>query len=173
MEVSHLIVSPYIRDKWCVLSPSIRNKLCVLSPSINDVLSPLCRTASHLVVSPSIRDKWCALAPFHRRVSYLVVSPSVNDVCYLPSAEQPAILFFPPCNWCVLSPFCRAASHLVLSSSINVVCYIPSVVSWCGLVVRHLAGKQKDLGSIHFSSPFSSLQKCWFMDTVLWLCPRS
>ena len=29
-------------------------------------------------------------------------------------------------------------------------------VSRCGLAVRRLAGKQKDLGSIHFGSPFSS-----------------
>ena len=40
-------------------------------------------------------------------------------------------------------------------------------LSRCGLVVRRLAGKQKDLGSIRFGSPFSSLQKLWFMDTVL------
>ena len=40
-------------------------------------------------------------------------------------------------------------------------------VSRCGLVVRRLAGKQKDLGSIRFGPPFSSLQKLWFMDTVL------
>ena len=43
-------------------------------------------------------------------------------------------------------------------------------VSRCGLAIRRLAGKQKDLGSIRFGSPFSSLQKLWFMDTVLWLC---
>ena len=30
------------------------------------------------------------------------------------------------------------------------------IVSRCGLVVRRLAGKQKDLGSIRFGSPFSS-----------------
>ena len=42
-----------------------------------------------------------------------------------------------------------------------------SLVSRCGLVVRRLAGKQKDLGSIRFGSPFSSLQKLWCMDTVL------
>ena len=41
------------------------------------------------------------------------------------------------------------------------------VSSRCGLAVRRLAGKQKDLGSIRFGSPFSSLQKLWFMDTVL------
>ena len=46
-------------------------------------------------------------------------------------------------------------------------------VSRCGLAVRRLAGKQKDLGSIRFGSPFSSLQKLWFMDTVLWLCPHN
>ena len=40
-------------------------------------------------------------------------------------------------------------------------------VSRCGLAVRRLAGKQKDLGSIRFGSPFSSLQNLWFMDTVL------
>ena len=40
-------------------------------------------------------------------------------------------------------------------------------VSRCGLAVRRLAGKQKDLGSIRFGSPFSSLQKLWFMDIVL------
>ena len=40
-------------------------------------------------------------------------------------------------------------------------------VSRCGLAVRRLAGKQKDLGSIRFGSPFSSIQKLWFMDTVL------
>ena len=33
-------------------------------------------------------------------------------------------------------------------------------MSWCGLAVRHLAGKQKDLGSIRFSSPFSSFKNC-------------
>ena len=42
-----------------------------------------------------------------------------------------------------------------------------SLVSQCDLAVRRLAGKQKDLGSIRFGSPFSSLQKLWFMDTVL------
>ena len=37
---------------------------------------------------------------------------------------------------------------------------VPSnFVSRCGLAVRRLAGKQKDLGSIRFGSPFSSLQK--------------
>ena len=41
------------------------------------------------------------------------------------------------------------------------------VVSRCGLAVRRLAGKQKDLGSIGLGSPFSFLQKLWFMDTVL------
>ena len=35
----------------------------------------------------------------------------------------------------------------------------PLEVSRCGLAVRRLAGKQKDLGSIRFCSPFSSLQK--------------
>ena len=40
-------------------------------------------------------------------------------------------------------------------------------VSRCGLAARRLAGKQKDLGSIRFGSHFSSLQKLWFMDTVL------
>ena len=40
-------------------------------------------------------------------------------------------------------------------------------VSRFGLAVRRLAGKQKDLGSIRFGSPFSSLQKLWFMGTVL------
>ena len=34
-----------------------------------------------------------------------------------------------------------------------------SGVSRCGLAVRRLAGKQKDLGSIRFGSPFSSFQK--------------
>ncbi len=34
-----------------------------------------------------------------------------------------------------------------------------ATVSRCGLAVRRLAGKQKDLGSIRFGSPFSSLQK--------------
>ena len=36
-------------------------------------------------------------------------------------------------------------------------------LSRCGLVVRRLAGKQKDLGSIRFGSPFSS--KIVVMDT--------
>ena len=45
--------------------------------------------------------------------------------------------------------------------------YSLPLVSRCGLAVRRLAGKQKDLGSIRFGSPFSSLQKLWFMDTVL------
>ena len=40
-------------------------------------------------------------------------------------------------------------------------------VSQYGLAVRHLAGKQKDLGSIRFGSPFSSVQKLCVMDTVL------
>ena len=42
-----------------------------------------------------------------------------------------------------------------------------AVVSRCGLAVRRLAGKQKDLGSIRFGSLFSSLQNLWFTDTVL------
>ena len=41
----------------------------------------------------------------------------------------------------------------------------PSSVSWCGLTVRRLAGKQ-DLGSIRFGSPVSSLPKLSSMDTV-------
>ena len=45
--------------------------------------------------------------------------------------------------------------------------FVFGVVSRCGLAVRRLAGKQKDLGSIRFGSSFSSLQKLWFMDTVL------
>ena len=49
----------------------------------------------------------------------------------------------------------------------NVCMHVPRLVSRYGLAVRRLAGKQKDLGSIHFSSSFSSLQKLWFMDTVL------
>ena len=44
-------------------------------------------------------------------------------------------------------------------------------VSRCGLAVRRLTDlegvKQTDLGSIRFGSPFSSLQKLWFIDTVL------
>ena len=39
-------------------------------------------------------------------------------------------------------------------------------VSRCGLAVRRLAGKQKDLGSIRFGSPFSFLQNLWFTDTA-------
>ena len=38
----------------------------------------------------------------------------------------------------------------------NVSCF---GVSRCGLAVRRLAGKQKDLGSIRFGSPSSSLKK--------------
>ena len=53
--------------------------------------------------------------------------------------------------------------NLLLSGS----CLAQLSVSRCGLVVRRLAGKQKDLGSIRFGSPFSSLQKLSFMDTVL------
>ena len=41
------------------------------------------------------------------------------------------------------------------------------LVSQCGLAVRRLAGKQKDLGSIRFGSLFSTLQTLWFMYTVL------
>ena len=40
-------------------------------------------------------------------------------------------------------------------------------LSRCGLAVRRLAGEKKDLGSIRFDSPFSSIKKLWFMDTVL------
>ena len=46
-----------------------------------------------------------------------------------------------------------------------------SHLSRCGLAVRRLAGKQKDLGSIRLGSPFSSLQKLWFMDTCLVTLP--
>ena len=38
-------------------------------------------------------------------------------------------------------------------------------MSRCGLAVRRLASEQKDLGSIRFGSPFSSLQKLWFMES--------
>ena len=37
--------------------------------------------------------------------------------------------------------------------------FLSDSVSRCGLAVRRLAGKQKDLGSIRFGSPFSSLRK--------------
>ena len=47
------------------------------------------------------------------------------------------------------------------------VCMFSMLVSRYGLAVRRLAGNQKDLGSIRFGSPFSSLQKLWFTDTVL------
>ena len=49
---------------------------------------------------------------------------------------------------------------LVLCSSAKSATPLPSPhVSQCGLAVRRLAGKQKDLGSIRFGSSFSSLQK--------------
>ena len=54
----------------------------------------------------------------------------------------------------------------------NVCMHVPRLVSRYGLAVRRLAGKQKDLGSIRFGSHFSSLQKLWFMDTLLCLCPH-
>ena len=38
----------------------------------------------------------------------------------------------------------------------KVPCFHTQQVSRCGLVVRRLAGKQKDLGSTLFGSPFSS-----------------
>ena len=56
-----------------------------------------------------------------------------------------------------------------------VTCYIPEPCCFifsvlplarCGLAVRRLAGKQKDLGSIRFGSPFSFLQKLF-----LWTLP--
>ena len=67
----------------------------------------------------------------------------------------------------------RAGPTLYQLSYIPILDYLVGVlspvspVSRCGLVVRRLAGKQKDLGSIRFGSPFSSLQKLWFMDNVL------
>ena len=42
-------------------------------------------------------------------------------------------------------------------------------MSRCGLAVRRYAGKQKDLGSIRFGSPFSSkfvTQSCDFAHTI-------
>ena len=56
---------------------------------------------------------------------------------------------------------------LMVSVDVKPYVLLPSPVSRCGLAVRRQAGKQKDLGSIRFGSPFSSLQKLWFMDTVL------
>ena len=53
------------------------------------------------------------------------------------------------------------------STIINLNVSTNSTVSRCGLAVRRLAGKQKDLGSIRVGTPFSFLQKLWFMDTVL------
>ena len=53
-----------------------------------------------------------------------------------------------------------AHSSLPLSLSLT--------VSRCGLAVRRLVGKQKNLGSIRFGSAFSSsLQRLWFMDIPL------
>ena len=52
-------------------------------------------------------------------------------------------------------------------SYLNSAWLLPSLVNRCGLAVKHLAGKQKDLGSICFGSPFSSHQKLWFLDTIL------
>ena len=43
--------------------------------------------------------------------------------------------------------------------SVDVIPCSSTEVSRCGLAVRRLAGQQKDLGSIRFGSPFSSLQK--------------
>ena len=45
--------------------------------------------------------------------------------------------------------------------------FLPVFVSRCDLAIRCLDGKQKDLGLVRFGSPFSSLQKLCFMDTVL------
>ena len=47
-----------------------------------------------------------------------------------------------------LNGFCGRKGQCFLSVRIY--------VSRCGLAVRRLAGKQKDLGSIRFGSPFSS-----------------
>ena len=49
---------------------------------------------------------------------------------------------------------------------------IKSVVGRCGLAVRRWAGKQKDLGSIRFGSPFSAKKRglwtlsCDFAHTI-------
>ena len=59
------------------------------------------------------------------------------------------------------------ASYIVCPHSIIAHQHTAGYVSRCGLAVKRLAGKQKDLGSIRFGSPCSSLQKLWYMDTVL------
>ena len=67
----------------------------------------------------------------------------------------------------------QIVSRLAAGEMFSTVVEIKVVVHYysrCGLAVRRLAGKRKDLGSIRFGSPFSSLQKLWFMDTVLWFC---
>ena len=69
--------------------------------------------------------------------------------------------------WCVQRKMAFTARETIQSQHylISAVQFLP-FVSWCGRAVRRLAGKQKDLGSIRLGSPFSSLQKLWFMDTV-------
>ena len=62
---------------------------------------------------------------------------------------------------CVCACVCVCSRTLTLPLSLS-----PSV-SRRGIAVRRLAGKRKDLGSIRFGSPFSSLQTLWFKDTVL------
>ena len=68
---------------------------------------------------------------------------------------------FPPfCScvcFCLYGPFNRSSVHK----------FSRQFSAFSGLAVRRLAGKRKNLGSIRFGSPFSSLQKLWFMDTVL------
>ena len=87
-------------------------------------------------------------------------------------------------DWWVLLGLFQVPGHksmkcLVAFTSLHLTNYnkapwrLASIVSRCGLAVRRLAGKQKDLGSIRFGSPFSSLKKLWFTDTVLWLCPHN
>ena len=45
---------------------------------------------------------------------------------------------------------------------------IPCELVWPhGKALGWYYGKQKDIGSIRFGSPFSSLHKLWFMDAVL------
>ena len=54
-----------------------------------------------------------------------------------------------------------AVYELCTLTGIRTMCTLLLAVSRCGLAVRRLAGKQKDLGSIRFGSLFSSLQKLW------------
>ena len=152
--------------------------VCIIVPSLTipDLCSPFllrCLAFAHHLPRLSFRPNMTCAADWAFNNIYVPVcitfdiAPAFAHHFPCPrfrldmTSATDCVLKNPMCMCLSVSPDLRSPYHIYPFAH-----HLPHV-SRCGLAVRRLAGKQKDLGSICFNSPLSSLQKLWFMDTVL------